>query len=134
MADELLEPLLWLALFIFIAASVVPRRYATVAGAAGWLIFGVYCLSLLPHYLDENSPLYVGAVILALPITAYMAYLMQWRKEDVLITITRLAAITGVVYMPFDIIPLLRDGLIQLTTDITYSSMLGLSISVERFS
>ena len=63
-----------------------------------------------------------------------MAYLMHWRKEDVLITITRLAAITGIVYMPFDVIPLLRDGLIEVTTDITYSSMLGMGIPVERYS
>jgi len=134
MTDDLLGPLLWVALAIFVAASVLPRRLATPTGAVGWVLFGVYCLSLLPHYLQEGSPLYVVAVLLALPITAYMAYLMHWRKEEVLIPITRLAAITGVVYMPFDVIPPLRDGLIQVTTDITQTGMLALGIPVERFS
>jgi len=134
MTDDLLGLLLWVALALFVAASVLPRRFATPVGAVGWVTFGVYCLSLLPHYMAEGSPLYVGAVILALPITVYMAYLMHWRKEDVLVPITRLAAITGVVYMPFDVIPPLRDGLIQLTTDITQAGMLALGVPVERFS
>ena len=121
MTEIILDPLLWLSLFMFVAAAVLPRRFATPVGAVAWIIFGVYCISLLPHYIDEGSPLYVGAVVLAVPITVYMAYLMHWRKEDVLITITRLAAITGIIYMPFDVIPLLRDGLIEVTTDITYS-------------
>jgi archaeosortase A (PGF-CTERM-specific) len=67
--------------------------------------------------------MYTVACALAIPATAYLAYVMVKDERESLMVLTRSAVISGIFYFPFSYFPWLGNWLIQVTTDITLASV-----------
>jgi archaeosortase A (PGF-CTERM-specific) len=92
--------------------------------AAGWVIFGLrWGLSTPEFYLVEHNIMYTVACVIAIPATAYLAYVMVKDERESLMVLTRSAAISSIFYFPFAYFPWLSEWLIQVTTDITLVSI-----------
>lgn len=121
---EFLDIMLWASLLILVAGAVLPKKYGYKVAAAGWVIFGLrWGLSTPEFYLVEHNIMYTVACVIAIPATAYLAYVMVKDERESLMVLTRSAAISSIFYFPFAYFPWLSEWLIQVTTDITLVSI-----------
>jgi archaeosortase A (PGF-CTERM-specific) len=121
---EFLDIMLWASLLILVAGAVLPKKYGYKVAAAGWVIFGLrWGLSTPEFYLVEHNIMYTVACVIAIPATAYLAYVMVKDERESLMVLTRSAAISSIFYFPFAYFPWLSEWLIQVTTDITLLSI-----------
>jgi len=106
------------------AGALLPKKYGYKVAAAGWVVFGLsWGLKTPGFYLVEHNIMYTVACALAIPATAYLAYVMVKDERESLMVLTRSAAISGIFYFPFSFFPWLGGWLIQVTTDITLASV-----------
>jgi archaeosortase A len=96
-----MQILLWIALGLFIAATVAPRKVAYQIGAVGWIFFSLHWAYQPVHYLAVNDYFNVIATILVAVFCGYIA-LMMWKKaDDLTLLLTRAAALGGILYFSF---------------------------------
>jgi archaeosortase A len=113
------DALAWIAIAAFVAALLV-RWYGAVGpaqslGAAAWVTFGAYWLAMVPYYYaDVQSPLQTILALVALPLCAYTGYLLL-AGRDSLFLLTKAVAIMGIIYLPAETIPFVRQWLIETT-------------------
>lgn len=116
------EPLMWLVLATFLASAVLVRydeEWARRVAVAGWALFGVFWLVLLPHFaLTQKSFIEGIGSLAAVPLSLYTGYLL-WHGRDSLFVLTRAIGLMGVVYVPFLTIGPLRQALVEVVTDQT---------------
>ncbi len=113
------DALAWIAIGAFVIALALdwrgtpdPARYV---GAAAWILFGVFWLTMVPYYYyDARSPLQTVLSILALPLCVYTGYLL-FRGRDSLLLLSKAVAIMGIIYLPAETIPFVRRWLIETT-------------------
>jgi archaeosortase A (PGF-CTERM-specific) len=121
---EYLDIMLWASLLMLAAGALLPKKYGYKVAAAGWVVFGLsWGLKTPGFYLVEHNIMYTVACALAIPATAYLAYVMVKDERESLMVLTRSAAISGIFYFPFSFFPWLGGWLIQVTTDITLASV-----------
>ena len=121
---EFLDIMLWISLLIIVAGAVLPKKYGYKVAALGWVVFGLrWGLSTPEFYLVEHNIMYTVACILAIPVTAYLAYVMVKDERESLMVLTRAAAISAIFYFPFAYIDWLGNGLILVTTSITLAAV-----------
>lgn len=117
---EFLDIMLWASLLVILAGAVLPKKYGYKVAAAGWILFGLrWGLSTPEFYLVEHNIMYTVACVLAIPVTAYLAYIMVKDERESLMVLTRAAAISAIFYFPFAYFTWLGDWLIGVTTSIT---------------
>lgn len=136
---------LWLALVLLVAASVIPKKYTlkfTVAGA-GWMFFAVHWAFQWQHYAEVSDYLNVVLTILAAVISALIGYVLISRDKRILREIngisitaslfmaTAAAAIGGLSYFAFSEIPAMNTWIISTVTDQTIwlASVFGVMIT-----
>lgn len=134
------DVLAWVAIGAFLAALLLqwqrrpePARYL---GTAAWLVFGVFWLTMAPYYYyDVQSPLQTVLAILALPLCVYTGYLL-WGGRNRLFLLTKAVAFMGLIYLPAETIPFVRQWLIETTAVQTHYGMelLGHSPGLEEGS
>jgi archaeosortase A len=113
------DALAWLAIAAFVVALLV-RWYGAVVpaqrlGGAAWVAFGTYWLSMVPYYYtDVQSPLQTVLALAALPLCGYAGYLL-FSGRDSLFVLTKAVAIMGLIYLPAETIPFVRQWLIETT-------------------
>jgi archaeosortase A len=113
------DALAWLAIAAF-AATLLGRWYGAVGpaqrlGGAAWVAFGTYWLSMVPYYYTEvQSPLQTVLALAALPLCGYAGYLL-FTGRDSLFVLTKAVAIMGLIYLPAETIPFVRQWLIETT-------------------
>lgn len=121
---EYLDIMLWASLAILAAGALLPKKYGYKVAAAGWVVFGLsWGLKTPDFYLVEHNIMYTVACALAIPATAYLAYVMVKDERESLMVLTRSAVISGIFYFPFSYFPWLGNWLILVTTDITLASV-----------
>jgi archaeosortase A len=109
-----MSDLLVIAAFIVFPAFFVAGRYRKYPAIAGWACIVLNLWSELPAFIREDNFLYPVLALLSLPFLAITAERLL-RDDPVVLQLTRTAAIATVIWVPFALVPLLRDGLIAVT-------------------
>jgi archaeosortase A (PGF-CTERM-specific) len=141
----MIEKILWLALGLLIAASLIPtekRLKFTVAGA-GWAIFSVHWALQWQHYVDVGDYVNVLLTVLAAIGCLLLGFLLVKQDRHIMRDIngisvirsifmaTTASAIGGISYFAFSEISPLNQWLITTVTDQTFwlGSLLGVDIT-----
>lgn len=111
------DPLIWLSVAFFLAGAVLEvaerRSLAVPVAAAGWVLFGVFWLSMFHYfYIEFGSPLEGVLSLAALPLSLYTAYLLVTGRDSLLV-VSRAIACMGLIYLPVTMIPAVRTALIE---------------------
>jgi archaeosortase A (PGF-CTERM-specific) len=117
--ESVSQPLGWLAIAGFLAGfgaervqKVHARRLYTVA----WLLFGLFCLSLVGSlFIEENSIVQGTGSLLAVPLSFLVARRIAGGR-DRLFALSRAVGVMGLVYLPFVAVGALRQPLIEVVT------------------
>ncbi|MFP8953933.1 archaeosortase A [Natrialbaceae archaeon A-arb3/5] len=125
--SQLTDALAWLAIGAFFVALVLQWRgsadSARLLAAGAWLLFGVFWLTMVPYYYyDAQSPLQTVLALAALPLCAYTGYLLYGGRESLLL-LSKAVAIMGLIYLPAETIPFVRQWLIETTAAQTHYGM-----------
>jgi archaeosortase A (PGF-CTERM-specific) len=96
-----MQLLLWIALGLFITATVAPRKVAYPIGAVGWIFFALHWAYQPVHYLAVDDYFNVIATILVAVFCGYIAFVMWKKADDLTVLITRAAALGGILYFSF---------------------------------
>lgn len=107
--------LIVVAIALFLAGLLV-EEHAHRLSAAGYVAFGAYWVTRLPYYVNEtHSFIKTILVVVALPLSVYVAYLVAIREVEALVTLGQAVAAMGLIYLPFAYIPSLNRLLIEHT-------------------
>ena len=113
------DPLAWLVVAAFLAGAILERfdeRRARYAFAAAWLLFGVFWLTLIHHFAFVQKSIIEGiGTVVAVPVSVAVAVLL-FRGRDSLFVASRAIAFMGLLFLPFESIPLLRRTLVETVT------------------
>jgi archaeosortase A (PGF-CTERM-specific) len=96
-----MQILLWIALGLFITATVAPRKVAYPIGAVGWIFFALHWAYQPVYYLAIDDYFNVIATILVAVFCGYIAFIMWKKADDLTVLITRAAALGGILYFSF---------------------------------
>lgn len=89
------------------------RDLAVRVGAGAWVLFGVFWLSVFPRFaFGMRSPIEGTLSLLAVPACVYAGYLLG-SGRDSLLTLSRAVAFMGVIYLPVETVPFVRQFLIE---------------------
>lgn len=119
-ATQFSDPLAWLVLAAFLVTAALDwhgeREAARYAGVAGWGLFGVFWFSLIYHFAFVQKSIIEGVgSLVAVPAAFYVGYLL-WQGRDSLFVLSRAVFLMGVVFFPFESIPVLRQLLVETVT------------------
>ena len=99
---------------------VLGARYVSVVA---WILFGAFWLLLSPSfYYDAHSPIQTLLSLAALPLCWYTGYLLA-RGRDSLLVLSKAIAIMGLIYLPAETIPFVRQWLIETVAIQTHAGM-----------
>lgn len=101
--------------FLACAALEVAGRpdLAVPVGAGAWGLFGAFWLSVFPGFAFEmRSPIEGVLSLLAVPACLYAGYLLLSGRESLLV-LSRAVALMGVIYLPVETVPFVRQFLIE---------------------
>ncbi|MFC6765949.1 archaeosortase A [Natrinema soli] len=123
----LADSLAWIAIGAFVVAMVLkwrgavgPARYLA---AGAWVVFGLFWLTMVPHYyLEVKSPIETLLALAALPLCAYTSYLLVRGRESLLL-LSNAVAFMGLIYLPVETVPVVRTWLIETTASQTHFGM-----------
>jgi archaeosortase A (PGF-CTERM-specific) len=122
----------WIVVASFLAGWVLESRgrIGRAVGAGAWGVFGVFWLLLVPRFaFAMRSPIEGALAALAVPACAYAGYLL-WSGRDSLFTLTHAVAVMGIIYLPFETIPLLRRVAVETVANQTYAVITWLGYDV----
>jgi archaeosortase A len=114
-----MSDLLVIAAFILFLAFFIAGRYRKYPAIAGWACIVLNLWSELPALLREANFLYPALALLSLPFLAITAERLI-RDDPVVLQLSRTAAIATVTWVPFALVPVLRDGLIAVTVTLAF--------------
>ncbi|ARS90058.1 archaeosortase A [Natrarchaeobaculum aegyptiacum] len=119
LSSPALDALAWVAIAGFFVAVVAQWRdqadLARLLAAGSWVVFGVFWLTMVPYYYyDAQSPLQTILALAALPLCAYTGYLLYGGRESLLL-LSKAVALMGLIYLPAETIPFVRQWLIETT-------------------
>lgn len=116
---RLSDPLAWLVVVAFVGVWVAQRRDRTLArwiGVGAWTLFAVFWLSLVHHFIVVQKSIIEGVgTVVAVPACLSVALLL-YRGRDSLFVLSRSVAVMGLIFLPFETIPVLRQVLIETVT------------------
>lgn len=96
-----MQILLWIALGLFITATVAPRKIAYPIGAVGWIFFSLHWAYQPVHYIAVDDYFNVIATILVAVFCDYIAFIMWKKADDLTLLMTKAAALGGILYFSF---------------------------------
>lgn len=117
----LTDVLAWVIVAGFATSAFFQHRergdgVGTWLAAGSWALFAVFWGLLIPHFaFVQQSPIEGVLSAIAVPASLYVAYLI-WTGERDFETMTRAIAIMGVLYLPWEMIPLLQQLAIETVT------------------
>lgn len=118
----------WVAIALFVAGWWLAGQRGELArqvSAAGWVVFGVFWLLMIPRFwYVMRSPIQTTLSLIAVPACVSAGYWL-WTGRDSLLVLSRAVAIMGVVYLPFETMPVLQDWLIEV---VAYQTVLAIGL------
>jgi archaeosortase A (PGF-CTERM-specific) len=140
----MIENILWLALGLLIAASIIPqeKRFKFTVAGAGWALFSIHWALQWQHYVDVGDYVNVLLTVLAAMFCLLLGILLVKQDRRIMGNIrgistinsifmtTTASAIGGISYFAFSEISPLNQWLITTVTDQTFwlGSLLGVDI------
>lgn len=129
------DPLAWVVVALFgvgaLAEGRRPGAARYVAGGA-WGLFAVFWLLLVPHFfVARNSVVEALLALVAAPACVYAAYLIVGGRDS-LFVLTRAVAVMGLLYLPAETVPFVRQVLVEHVADQTERTMNLLGYHPER--
>lgn len=126
-ANAYADPLAFVVLGLFLAGAALELRSRALArpvSVGAWVAFAVFWVAQIHYFAFVQKSIIegVGSVI-AVPASLYVGYLL-WTGRDSLFVLSRAIAVMGVVFMPFEMSPVLRQWLIETVTSHTAFLML----------
>ncbi|WP_396610262.1 archaeosortase A [Haloferax sp. S1W] len=110
MPGLLSDILAWVVIATFVAGVVAngrDRNLGRTVMSAGWVLFALFWLQLIPHFTLVHKSYIEGLLtIAAVPASLYAGWLL-YSGRDSLFVLSRAVAAMGVVYLPFETIPAL---------------------------
>jgi archaeosortase A (PGF-CTERM-specific) len=107
------DTLAWVVILLFGAGVVLERydeRAARVTTAGAWVLFALFWLQLVPHFIFEQKSYVEGILtIVAVPASIYAGWLL-YQGRSTLMILSRAVAVMGLVYLPFETIPAIAVG------------------------
>lgn len=121
---------LWIALGFLVIASALPKYHnsRTVFGSFGWLFLSIYWFLQPASYVeiqDYFNALLAGAAGMVSLFIAYITFQASNEKESsqgngmILISFSRAASVSGLIYFLFADVELFNTGIISMVTDQT---------------
>lgn len=118
---------LWIALGLLAVASVLPKAYNSrfLFGGFGWVFLSIYWFLQPPSYVEIQDYFNAFLVIVAAVASLFVAYItvQAMNKEEesyeVLISLSRVASVSGLVYFLFADVEFLNTWIISLVTNQT---------------
>jgi archaeosortase A (PGF-CTERM-specific) len=108
MPGPLSDAFAWAVVMAFgvgLLAATRSRGVGRRITAGAWALFGLFWLSLFPHFAFEQKSYIEGALALvALPACVYAGWLLL-RGRDSLFVLSRAVAVMGLIYLPFETVP-----------------------------
>lgn len=113
------DPLAWVVIGVFLGGALLEwtdRDGARSVTAVGWLLFSVFWFSLIHYYLIVSKSAIEGiGCTVAVPACAYTGYLL-FQGRDSLFVLSRAVGAMGLIFLPFEAIPVLTTALIETVT------------------
>jgi len=110
------DPLAWVLLALFGGGALAERRYPAAARyvvAGAWVLFAGFWLLLAPYFfLEQNSFVEAILALAGVPACVYAGYLLA-NGRDSLFVLSRAVAVMGLIYLPAETIPLVRQVLVE---------------------
>ncbi len=110
------DTLAWVVVALFLGLAGLEQYrldWARRVGAAAWATFGFFWLLKAPYYAFEMRSFVEGLLsVAAFPLCLYVGYLL-YEGRDSLFVLSRAVAFMGVIFMPFNAIPVLREWAIE---------------------
>ena len=110
------DPLAWVLLALFGGGALAERRTRTAARylvADAWALFAVFWLLLAPYFFfEQNSFVEAALALVGVPACLYAGYLLANGRES-LFVLSRAVAVMGLIYLPAETIPLVRQALVE---------------------
>ena len=121
------DALAWVAIGTFVLAFTLEWRQVPDAArhvaAVAWVLFGIFWITMAPYYYyDAQSPLQTVLSIAALPLCLYTGYLLYAGRQSLLL-LSKAVALMGLIYLPAETIPFVRQWLIETTAAQTHWGM-----------
>jgi archaeosortase A (PGF-CTERM-specific) len=128
-ADWTVPSLLWICLGLLLASALTRSSRAAILG---WGLFSLFWLGKIGHYLDIEDYVNVALFFIVSLLCLYMAWVVREKGLSCrpCYWASYAAAVCGLIYFPFALIPAFQTGLIAFTTSITASILHSLSIPV----
>lgn len=123
--------LVLLGISYFLRKKSLINKKASFIAIFGWIFFGIYWITYVPHFIHIYDYVNAGFCLVALPFFSYLAYheylSIKWRedlKEDdqslrSLNFIAGASFIAGTIYFLIDTIPVLSGYLIKMVSEQT---------------
>lgn len=142
----MIENTIWLALGLLVIASVIPsqNKLKYYFAGFGWCIFGVYWISLSPHYYMVGDYVNIVLTLLAAAVSVFIGYTFlrpdkttTWEVNGTDLTtslsmVTTAAAIGGMSYYLFSELPAMNHWLISTVTDQTVWIASAFGVTIDR--
>ena len=110
------DPLAWVLLALFGGGALAERRYPAAARyvvAGAWVLFAGFWLLLTPYFfLEQNSFVEAILALVGVPACVYAGYLLA-NGRDSLFVLSRAVAVMGLIYLPAETIPVVRQTLVE---------------------
>lgn len=120
------DPLAWVLIALFGGGTLAERRYpdfARYAVVAAWGLFAVFWLLLAPFFFfEQNSFVEALLALVGVPACLYAGYLLA-DGRDSLFVLSRAVAVMGLIYLPAETIPFIRQLLVEHVASQTESLM-----------
>lgn len=123
-----MSDILVIGAFVSFVLFLVLRQQRTYAAAAGWACMVLNLWSELPAFLKEDNFLYPVLAILSLPFLAITVERLL-RADPVVLRLSRTAAIATIIFVPFALLPFLRDALISVVVTLAFGLITALGHS-----
>jgi archaeosortase A len=113
-----------LCAFVSFAVFLIARQQP-YAALAGWACIVLNLWSELPAFLHEANFLYPALAVLSLPFLVITAGRLI-RGDPVVLQLSRTAAIATLIWVPFALVPVLRDGLVAVVVTLAFTLITAL--------
>ncbi len=118
---------LWISLGLLAIASIFPKAYNTrfLFGGFGWIFLAIYWFLQPPSYIELQDYFNAFLVVVAAIVSLFIAYItLQARSKkegdyEMLISLSRAASVSGLIYFLFADVELFNSGIISLVTNQT---------------
>jgi archaeosortase A len=111
------DPLLWVVVAAFLGASAAEWHDRTLGRRAmvgAWVLFAAFWLLMIPFFAFEHrSVIQTVLVAVGVPVCLAVGYHLS-RGRETLLVLSRAVTIALAIYIPFETIAPLHDGLIEI--------------------